>query len=117
MTSQGQNLTRTDHSCEIEQKLEQMRELGGREFVVEMIDLFLSQTADQLSEARAYAADRDLHRLRKLAHSLKSSAASFGARALQDIAAALEQAALHGSDDDLVTLVSAMEEQFTHVRA
>ncbi|HJP65908.1 MAG TPA: Hpt domain-containing protein, partial [Actinomycetota bacterium] len=54
---------------------------------------------------------------RRLAHSLKSNAATFGAAALSGLARRLETSALEGDRAAAVDLVPAVREEFERVRA
>lgn len=78
---------------QIRQALAVFAELGGGEFVAEMVDLFSSQTPEQIRQLRAATSTGDLPTAQRAAHSMKSSFANFGARPLQRQALALEMAA------------------------
>lgn len=90
--------------CIDEHAISKLRELGGDEFVVEMIDLFLAFGDKLIAEARTGLAAGDLGPVERLGHSLKSSSRSFEARALRAVSERLE----HESHDGLMTVVPAL---------
>jgi HPt (histidine-containing phosphotransfer) domain-containing protein len=77
--------------------LKNVLELGGgdREFVVEVIDEYLNDSAELLARLRC----ADGEDLRRAAHSLKSTSASVGATALADVCGEIER---EGTDPGLV---------------
>lgn len=92
-------------------------ELGGPDFVGEMIDLFLEDAPKRVEAARAAEKGGELEALRHAVHPLKSSAGSFGAHALAEVAAKIERLALEKKADTISALVSDLEEKFVLVRA
>lgn len=89
--------------------LENMLELGGgdREFVVEVIDDYLKDSAELLARLRSTEGDE----LRRSAHSLKSTSASVGATALAGVCAEIERT---GGDP---ALMEAAEREHAAARA
>jgi HPt (histidine-containing phosphotransfer) domain-containing protein len=81
-----------------------------------MIDLFLRQTPDQLREVRAALAVGDLGGVQRVAHSLKSSAGNFGARAVQELAFQIERAAAESDASHLAERVGQLEQAYERVR-
>lgn len=67
-----------------------LQDLGGEEFVHEMIDLFLDLTPQKFTEARQTLAAGDWVSSRRAIHSIKSSAANLGAVRLWREAAIVE---------------------------
>ena len=67
---------------------------AGDEFVAELVDTFAEETPRILAELRAARADNNADAFRRAAHSLKSNSATFGARAPEALARALELAGL-----------------------
>lgn len=68
------------------------------EFLAELVDEFLDSTPAQLEELGTSLESGDLDTARRLAHTLKSTAATFGATVLSDACRSVEAAA---KDDDL----------------
>ncbi len=93
--------------CLDSQALERLYRLGGEKLVLGMIVAFLGTTPVRVREARAAAAAGDLVPLGRAMHSLKVTAANFGARRLPPLAARLEQAALAG---DAAAVAAELEE-------
>jgi len=92
--------------------LANLRRLGGDDFLAKMIDLFLEHTPRRVQAARAEQQAGNLPGVALAAHSIKSSAANLGARALQDLAARLEEAATASQTDVCATLVPELEAAF-----
>lgn len=65
----------------------------SRESLVPILGTFIEESRRRVEEVRAALAEGDLSRIELHAHSLKSTAATFGAPALQAHALALERAA------------------------
>ena len=63
---------------------------AGADFIAELIDTFLVEAPSLLDELRRAYAARDADAFRRAAHSLKSNANTFGARALGVMARELE---------------------------
>jgi HPt (histidine-containing phosphotransfer) domain-containing protein len=61
--------------------------------VVDLIDTFLTDSQRQVDELRRSFASGDIKNVHRLAHSMKSSSATFGAMALSRICEALERSA------------------------
>ena len=73
---------------------------GDRAFVVELIDAYLTDSADQIGAIESAAAAGDAAAIVRPAHTLKSSSATLGARRLSAAARALEMAGRSGAFDD-----------------
>ena len=96
--------------------LERLQRLGGPAFVVKMISLFLSYTAEKIAEARAAQLAGDLAGVAKAAHPLKSSAANVGADHMQELARRLETLAGQGQGDGLASLVGELEQSYAAIK-
>lgn len=72
--------------------LEQLQELigGDKETLHELIETFLEEGTDIVSDMQTSVSGNDLELLRRSAHSLKSSAQDFGAVKLSSLCASLE---------------------------
>jgi CheY-like chemotaxis protein len=97
-------------------QLGNLHRLGGHEFVVEMIDLFLDLAPKKIADAAAALASGNVDAIRQAAHSLKSASANLGADALFAAAARAERAAAQEQVDILPALVSGMEQTFARVK-
>lgn len=76
--------------------LESIVEIFGSddpEAILDLIDTFLVESTKQTDEMRSALAAHDWSRLHRMAHSLKSSSATFGATRLSNISAVMESAA------------------------
>src|SRR6185369_12975800 len=74
----------------IRESLEKLADLGGTEFVAEMVELLRTQTAVQVNQLEVAHSSGDLATAQRLAHSMKSSFGNFGARGLQMLAYEME---------------------------
>jgi HPt (histidine-containing phosphotransfer) domain-containing protein len=98
-------------------QLANLRQLGGDEFIVEMLDLFLALAPEKIAEARAALGLGDLDGVRRALHSLKSSAASLGAEAVRELAGRIEALANEQQRDTLPRLLDQLEAAFTEAMA
>ncbi|NUP90298.1 MAG: PAS domain-containing protein [Candidatus Sumerlaeia bacterium] len=90
---------------------------GDEGFVREMIELYLGQTAEEITEIEdAVATGRD-DALAKVAHTLKGASASFGAHAMSQLAREVEMAAKAHSLDEAQTLLGRIHAEFESIRA
>jgi HPt (histidine-containing phosphotransfer) domain-containing protein len=65
-------------------------EAVGEDFVGEMVDAFLEEGRQIIADLNSAFADQNVDRFRRAAHSLKSTAATFGAMTLSALAKELE---------------------------
>lgn len=100
-----------------EQALSRLDRIGGNEFVVEMIELFLENAPQRLRAAREALAGRDVPGLHRAVHSLKSTAANLGARQLQGTAEAAEARASEDDLDALPPLLDDLDRLYEEVRS
>src|SRR5262245_38022377 len=84
----------------LKEGLAKLADLGGDDFVVEMVQLLSTQTALQIKELEAAHTSGDLPTAQRLAHSMKSSFGNFGAKKLQTLACTMEFAAKNGDKVD-----------------
>lgn len=69
------------------------RDLGGEEAVLaDLIDTYLRETPKLLEAADEAIEKRDAARLHRVAHTMKSTASTFGARRLADLCRRIEAA-------------------------
>ena len=69
---------------------ENLKLMTGADFIGELIDTFLSDSLQQIKLMQSALKTRDVEGLRRAAHSVKSTAASFGASHLSSLAFKLE---------------------------
>ena len=94
----------------VDAALAQLEEtVGDREFVAELIGDFLGGLPAQLVELREASSEGDAERLHRIAHTLKSNAATFGAEGLADACRELEQSARAGEPAETRELVARVE--------
>lgn len=96
--------------------LERLLRIGGQDFVVEMIELFLEHAPQRLASARAALAENDVKTLYRSAHSLKSTAGNLGARALQNMAAEVEKRSAKEDLEPIPPLLEELERRYERVR-
>lgn len=99
-----------------ERALARLDRIGDNEFVVEMIELFLENAPQRLEAARTAFDDGDVRTLHRAVHSLKSTAANLGARALQSTAEAAEARATEEDMDAIPPLLEDLDRQYGEVR-
>jgi len=86
-----------------------------REFVVDLVEQFIADTPGLIAAARTGLAAGDLDEVRRAAHTLKSNAATFGARELADRSRRLEEAARSGTVEDGVGQIDAIANELERV--
>ena len=96
--------------------LEKLHQLGGHEFALHMIDLFLAYVPEKLAEARAGLAEGNLLRVQKAAHPIKSSAGNIGAPIVHDLAERMEQAAIAQNREAIPALLAELEAAYARVK-
>ena len=72
------------------QTFDDLKQMSGEEFIVELIDTFLDDAPKLAAEMHAALAAQDSDSFRRAAHSLKSNAATFGATRLAELMKRLE---------------------------
>lgn len=74
------------HSSVIDESLlDELEQLGGKEFVLELVEEFFSDAERLIGELRKAASKGDSHRFRLEAHGLQSASANVGARTVHEI--------------------------------
>ena len=99
----------------LEARLAWLEEMGGAEFVDEIVVLFRESVPDTLRAARAARDEGDVAAVGAAAHSIKSSAANLGAMALAESSALCEEAVRSGDGDAAIALLDQMEKQSEEV--
>ena len=83
----------SNQSCIDEAAIAQIREIGGNELLVKLIDLFVEYVGGRLVAARCAVQQDNIDAVRDAVHPIKSSAANLGARHVREIAQQIEQLA------------------------
>jgi HPt (histidine-containing phosphotransfer) domain-containing protein len=91
----------------------ELQDTAGGEFVVELVDTFLDEAPQMLTELRAAQADGSAERFRRAAHSIKSNANTFGALHLGELARRLELGGLIAENEPL----DELEAEYARVAA
>ena len=96
--------------------LARLHRIGGNDFVIEMIELFLENAPLRLQAAREAFEGDDVTTLHRSVHSLKSTAANLGARSLQNTAEAAEARASAKDMEALPPLLDDLDRQYEQAR-
>jgi two-component system, sensor histidine kinase and response regulator len=91
-----------------EDALDRLMRIGGQDFVIEMIALFLDNAPRRVAAARAALDAGDFQALYRAAHSLKSTSANLGAQRLRLVAERVEAMAAAGGADGVGPLVEEL---------
>jgi PAS domain S-box-containing protein len=89
---------------------------GDVEFLAELVDLFLTDSASRLERMREAAEAGDAARLAQEAHALKGASANFGALHVPEIALELENIGRQGTPESAVLALQALEAELALVR-
>lgn len=92
--------------------LDSLRELGGEEFVVEIIGIFTEDTPTRIKELHTSFAASDTGAFVRAAHSIKGSSSNLGAENLRTLAETLEQDAKRDGLAGLGARIAEIEESF-----
>jgi HPt (histidine-containing phosphotransfer) domain-containing protein len=97
--------------------LERLTRIGGQEFLLEMIGLFLENAPQRLASARQAFAEGDFQVVYRAAHSLKSTGGNLGALDLQRTAEQVEDRAAAEDAAALGPLLDQLEARYAQVQA
>jgi CheY-like chemotaxis protein/HPt (histidine-containing phosphotransfer) domain-containing protein len=97
--------------------LESLRELGGDDFVAEVIAMFRADAPDLVATLRRSLDVGDAEELRRAAHTLKSNGATLGAAEFSAVCRELEQCAKDGRLDEAAPLIGKVEEEYRSLEA
>jgi HPt (histidine-containing phosphotransfer) domain-containing protein len=92
--------------------LQNLRDLGGDDFLAEVIDAFLADAPTLLATLRSSLEEGNSEELRRAAHTLKSNGATLGAEGFAELCRTLEQRAKAGELDGAVELVDRIEAEY-----
>jgi len=97
--------------------LERLRRTAGDDdTLAELVQVFLTDTDRLLSDLRAQAKDGATEKVRRAAHTLKSTAASFGASHLSELSRRLEDMGARGRIEEAPALIRQIETEYHSVR-
>ena len=100
-----------------ERALANLRQLGGDEFLGELIDTFLTDAATIVASLHSSIEEDDAEGLRRAAHTLKSNGATFGAASFEELARELENRARAGELDGTAVLAEELDAELGRLRA
>jgi PAS domain S-box-containing protein len=89
-----------------------LRDLGGDEFLGEVIDAFLADAPAMIATLRSSLDEKGSEELRRAAHTLKSNGATLGAQEFAELCRTLEQQAKAGELDGASELVDRIEQEY-----
>jgi PAS domain S-box-containing protein len=92
--------------------LENLRELGGVEFLAEVVDAFLADAPGLIASLRNSLERQDMEELRRAAHTLKSNGSTLGAAAFAELCRTVEQRAKDGRLEGVSELVDGIEQEY-----
>ncbi len=92
--------------------VESLRDLGGEEFMAEVIDAFLTDAPTLVETLRTTYEQGDTEGLRRTAHTLKSNGQTFGARRFSELCRELEERAKSGELDGIAGLLDRIEREY-----
>ena len=84
--------------------------IGGKDFLLKMIDNFINQTPTRVQAARDSLKSGDLKAVHLIAHSLKASSVNLGAGKVQEISERLEEMASIGLKDHIPESLDRLQE-------
>ena len=99
-----------------ESQLDQLRGDGEDNEFLEIIDLFLTQTEEQIGQLNEAVGNQDSATTSYLAHQLKGSSANLGARRLADALSRLEQSAINSDLAHADPLLKEIQGTFDRTR-
>jgi HPt (histidine-containing phosphotransfer) domain-containing protein len=87
--------------------------IGGKDFLLKMIDNFVAQSPARVSSARKSLEPGDLKAIHLIAHSLKASSANLGAVKVQEVAERVEEMASIGLREHIGDALDKLESVLT----
>jgi HPt (histidine-containing phosphotransfer) domain-containing protein len=108
----GDTIEAGDYVSLDESALKNLRDLGGDDFLAEVIEAFLADGPTLIADLRRSLDSRNPEELRRTAHTLKSNGATLGADRFAELCRTLEQRARDGELDDAPDLVDRIEQEY-----
>ncbi len=95
--------------CLDKNALVELYRIGGKDFLLRMIDGFLTNAPQKLANSKKGLERSDLREVHLAIHSLRASAANLGAVTLQDLSEQVEDLARQGKPDSISGLLDQLE--------
>jgi PAS domain S-box-containing protein len=92
--------------------LANLRDLGGVEFLVEVVDVFLADAPELIASLHSTLERGEAEELRRAAHTLKSNGSTLGAAAFAEDCRAIEQHAKEGRLEGIPPLLDEVERDY-----
>jgi PAS domain S-box-containing protein len=92
--------------------LESLRELGGDDFLAEVIETFLADAPTLLGTLRRSLHEEDADELRRAAHTLKSNGFTLGVERFADLCQELERRARSGALDGAAEIIDRIDREY-----
>jgi CheY-like chemotaxis protein len=92
--------------------LQQLRDLGGIEFIAEVVEVFLADAPALITSLRSSLERHDTEELRRAAHTLKSNGSTLGAAAFAELCRTVEQHSKDGDLDGVSPIVDRIEQDY-----
>jgi CheY-like chemotaxis protein len=96
--------------------LQNLRDLGGDEFLTEVVDVFLAEAPALITSVRSSLERQDTEELRRAAHTLKSNGSTLGATAFAELCRTVEQHAKTSRLEGVSQLVDRIEQEYRALR-
>ena len=93
-----------------------LRELGGDDFLGELIDTFLAEAPSLLATLRRALEQDEADEAQRAAHTLKSNGATFGAEDFSELCRELEARAKDGRLEGAEQLVDRIDEEYARLQ-
>jgi HPt (histidine-containing phosphotransfer) domain-containing protein len=97
--------------------VEDLRELGGDDFLAEVIDTFLSDAPTLVATLRTTHEQGETEELRRTAHTLKSNGQTFGAGRFSELCRELEERAKSDELNGAAELLDRIEQEYAALEA
>jgi HPt (histidine-containing phosphotransfer) domain-containing protein len=98
------------------QDLRDLQNGGAPGFLVEIIDLFLTEAEGHLSKLRAAHADKDAKSFERAAHTLKGSSGNLGALTMSKMCSELQTVGREANWARAAEVMPALEAEYVEVR-
>lgn len=104
-------------SVELEERLGWLHDMGGDEFVHNIVELFLDSVPSSIRYAKELGGAGDLQAVAQIARSLKTSAGNIGATNLYEVARRVEAAARLGDSETTRRRLEQLADYFEVIKA
>ena len=94
-----------------------LQDAAGADFVADLVQTFIGEAPNMISELRSALAAGDAERFRRVAHSLKSNSNTFGAVSLGQLARELELSAKERTAAADANPIDTLAAEFSRVAA